>query len=259
MTTRFDDLSGQVILITEACRGLGRAIASHLAMRGADLIVTFGTSRDSPDETVQAIESLGRKVVPVRLDLGVSEAFSAFTDEMSLVLRRTWDRNDLDGMVGHAPTSHSARIDAMSETDFDELFRVQLKGTFLLTQKVAPLIRDGGRIVNMSSALTRSVFAGQGGYAAMKGGLEVLSQYLAQELGPRGITVNIVAPGIINSEYSGATWTDKPAFNKHIGGMTALGKAGTPDDIAPVVATFFSDSHRWVTGQRIEVSGGFGL
>jgi NAD(P)-dependent dehydrogenase (short-subunit alcohol dehydrogenase family) len=138
----------------------------------------------------------------------------------------------------------------------DGLYNVHFKGVFFLTQKLLPLIQDGGRIVNLSSGLTRIVVPESGAYASMKGAIEVLTRYLAKELGPRGIAVNTVAPGAIATDFSGGIVRDNPKVNKRVAAMTSLGRVGEPDDVGPMIASLLSADHRWVNAQRIEVSGG---
>ena len=167
-----------------------------------------------------------------------------------------WSADRFDYLVNNAGTSHHAAIADTTEADFDQLYHVHLKGVFFLTQKLLPVIKDGGRIINISSGLARFAFPGSGSYACMKGAVEVLTRYLAKELGGRKISVNTVAPGAIETDFSGGMVRDNPEINKQVASMTALGRVGLPDDIGPMVAMLLADENRWINAQRIEVSGG---
>jgi len=145
---------------------------------------------------------------------------------------------------------------ATTEEQFDGIFNVHVKGVYFLTQKLLPLMNDGGRIVNVSSGLARVSMPGSSAYGAAKGAVEVMTRYMARELGPRRITANVVAPGAIQTDFSGGMVRDNPELNKRVADMTALGRPGVADDIGPMIASLLSDENRWVNGQRIEVSGG---
>jgi NAD(P)-dependent dehydrogenase (short-subunit alcohol dehydrogenase family) len=174
-------------------------------------------------------------------------------------LTDTWQREQFDYLVNNAGTGVQALFAETTEDQFDQLVNIHLKGTFFLTQKLLPLLADGGRIVNTSSGLARFVFPGYAAYAAVKGGIEVLTRYLAKELGPRGITVNTIAPGAIETDFRGGAVRDNPQVNAQIASMTAMGRVGLPDDVGGAVAALLSDGNNWITGQRIEVSGGMML
>jgi len=172
---------------------------------------------------------------------------------------KAWGREDFDYLVNNAGNSLHAEFAKTTEAQFDEIFNVHVKGVYFLTQKLLPLLKGGGRIVNVSSGLARISLPGSSAYGAAKGAVEVLTRYLAKELGPRGITVNVVAPGAIQTDFSGGMVRDNPEVNKRVAEMTALGRAGVADDIGPMIASLLSDENRWVNGQRIEVSGGMML
>ena len=191
----------------------------------------------------------------LQLDTGDTATFTDFVERLRPVLDELGSGR-LDYLVNNAGTAHHASIETTTEEDFDALYRVHLKGVFFLTQALLPLLNDGGRIVNLSSGLARFAFPGSASYAAMKGAVEVLTRYLAKELGPRGITANVVAPGAIATDFSGGMVRDNPEVNRQIAGSTALGRVGQPDDIGPMIASLLSDDNRWITAQRIEVSGG---
>jgi NAD(P)-dependent dehydrogenase (short-subunit alcohol dehydrogenase family) len=246
----------KIALITGASRGLGRSMALALGGKGVDVIGTYHNNKAEAEATAAAITALGRRAVMLRLDTGAVASFPAFTGEMKQALARGWGRESFDFLVNNAGIGHHAPFAETTEEDFDRLMNVHFKGVFFLTQGLLPLINDGGRIVNISSGLTRFSFPGASAYAAMKGAVEVLTRYLAKELGPRGIAVNTLAPGAIETDFSGGRVRDNKEINAIVAGATALGRAGVPDDIGPAVAALLMEDNRWVNGQRIEASGG---
>jgi NAD(P)-dependent dehydrogenase (short-subunit alcohol dehydrogenase family) len=248
----------KIAIVTGGSRGLGRNTAVHLARSGTDVIVTYNSNRAEADSAVAEIEALGRRAVALQLDAGAVATFDAFVESIRSVLAG-WGRERFDFLVNNAGTSLHASIAETTEEDFDKLCNVHLKGVFFLTQKLLPLIEDGGRIVNISSGLARFALPGSSAYGAMKGAVEVLTRYMAKELGPRGIAVNTVAPGAIQTDFSGGIVRDNPEVNRMVASLTALGRAGLPDDIGPMIASLLSEANRWVNGQRIEVSGGMQL
>lgn len=248
--------TSQIALITGGSRGLGRSMALHLADRGVDVIFTYQTNAAAAAEVVRAIEAKGRRAVALPLDAGDSAAYAAFVEAVRAALRRGWDRPTFDHLVHNAGMGLGASVAETTEEQLDALYRVHLKAPFLLTQRLLPLLADGGRILNVSTGLARFTLPGYAAYASMKGGVEVLTRYLAKELGPRGITVNTIAPGAIETDFGGGVVRDNPHVNQHIAGMTALGRVGLPDDVGGAVALLLAPEARWITGQRIEVSGG---
>jgi NAD(P)-dependent dehydrogenase (short-subunit alcohol dehydrogenase family) len=246
----------KLAIVTGASRGIGRNTAMSLAKRGVDVIVTYHVNRAEADATVGTILALGRKAVTLCLDTGDASTFDDFSEQVGKALSETWQRDSFDYLVNNAGTTLIAPFAETKEADFDALFNIHFKGVFFLTQKLLPLIADGGRIVNISSGLTRFIFPGLSAYASVKGAVEVLTRYLAKELGPRGITVNTVAPGPTKTDIGGGANNDNPEQDNFIGSVTALGRMGVPDDIGPMIASLLSDENRWVTAQRIEVSGG---
>ena len=249
----------KITLITGASRGLGRNTALSIARRGGDVIVTYHSRSAEAQAVVVEIQALGRKAVALQLDTGVVGTFAAFADQLRSALRATWQRDTFDHLVNNAGHGEFAPFASTTEAQFDGLVNVHLKGVFFLTQTLLPLLADGGRIVNFSSGLTRLNYPGFAAYAAMKGAVEVLTNYLAKELGARGIAVNTVAPGAIETDFGGGAVRDTPAMNQHIAQITALGRVGLPDDIGPMVASLLGEDNRWVNAQRIEVSGGQGI
>lgn len=249
----------RIALVTGGSRGLGRNIALALAGQGSDVIVTYRSNEAEAHDVVGRIEALGRRAVALQLDVAESSSFPAFAGQVQRVLASTWQRDRFDHLVNNAGTGLHASLADTTEEQFDQLYAVHLKATFFLTQKLLPLIADGGRIVNTSSGLARFTFPGAAAYAAMKGGIEVLTRYMAKELGPRGIAVNTVAPGAIETDFNGGAVRDNPQLNAQVASVTALGRVGRPDDVGGAVTALLSEGSAWITGQRIEVSGGMML
>ncbi len=246
----------KIALITGGSRGLGRNTAVNLARKGVDVILTYHSRRDEADAAVAEIAALGRKSVALKLDAGDIASFDAFTQQVRQALRETWNSDSFDYLVNNAGIAGRVPFAETTEALFDQLVDVHLKGVYFLTQKLLPLLADGGRIVNLSSGLARFTLPGMSAYAMMKGGIEVFTRYLAKELGPRGIAVNTVAPGAIATDFGGGLVRDNEEVNRHVAEVTALARAGLPDDIGPMIAALLSDDNRWINGQRIEVSGG---
>lgn len=249
----------RIALITGANRGLGKNTALQLAATGVDLIITYRNNGDEAAAVVAEAKALGRRAVALQLDVADTRGFSDFASTVKNALASEWQRDRFDYLVNNAGSGVNAAIADTTEAQFDAMVNVHLKGVFFLTQKLLPLLADGGRIVNLSSGLTRFSFAGYGAYAAMKGALEVFSRYLAQEVGPRGIAVNVVAPGAIETDFGGGVVRDNKDVNAHIASVTALGRVGVPDDVGGAIASLLQPGNRWITGQRIEVSGGMNL
>lgn len=251
-------MTDKIAIITGGSRGLGRNTAINLARRGVDIVFTYRANEKEAESLIREVEAMGRKAAAFRLDTGDTRAFDAFIAEVRKTLQG-WGRDRFDYLVNNAGNSQHINFDQVTEADFDAVVNVHFKGVYFLTQKLLPLINDGGRIVNISSGLARVSLPGSSVYGAAKGAVEVLTRYLAKELGPRGITANVVAPGAIQTDFSGGMVRDNPEVNKMVADMTVLGRAGVPDDIGPMIAALLSDENRWVNGQRIEVSGGMAL
>lgn len=251
--------STQITLITGASRGLGRNTALSIARRGGDVVLTYQSRAEDAQAVVAEIQAMGRKAVALQLDTGDVASFAPFADRLRAVLQGTWQRDTFDHLVNNAGHGDYALIGDTTEAQFDGLVNVHFKGVYFLTQALLPLIADGGRVVNLSSGLTRTSYPGYAAYAAVKGAVEVLTRYMAKELGARGIAVNTVAPGAIETDFGGGAVRDNPEINKIFAGITALGRAGLPDDIGPMIASLLTEDNRWVNAQRIEVSGGQGI
>ena len=243
-------------LVTGANRGLGRNTALSIARQGGDVILTYRNGAEEARRVVEEIQALGRKALAMQLDVAKVSTFPAFAATLRTALAKHWDRTHFDHLVNNAGQGEMASIADTTEAQFDALFDTHVKGVFFLTQAMLPLIADGGRIINLSSGLTRVSVAGFSAYSAAKGAVETLTLYMAKEFGGRGITANAVAPGAIETDFLGGAVRDMPDLNKQFAGMTALGRVGVPDDIGPMIANLLSPGNRWITGQRIEVSGG---
>ncbi|KAA2235655.1 SDR family NAD(P)-dependent oxidoreductase [Salinarimonas soli] len=248
-----------ISLVTGSSRGLGRNTALSIARAGGDVVLTYQSRAEDAEAVAAEIRALGRKVVALPLDTGNVAGFPAFTERLRAALRDEFGRDTFNHLVNNAGHGDVAPISEMTEAAFDRLVNVHFKGVFFLTQALLPLIADGGRIVNLSTGLTRVSAPGWAAYAAAKGAVEVLTVYMAKELGSRGIAVNAVAPGAIETDFFGGAVRDTPEFNRYFAEMTALGRVGVADDIGPMIASLLSEQNRWVTAQRIEVSGGQGI
>jgi NAD(P)-dependent dehydrogenase (short-subunit alcohol dehydrogenase family) len=248
-----------IALITGASRGLGKSIALHLATQGHDVIITYRSKQSEADEVVSQIVQLGRKAVALQLDVADHQSVLAFTTIIQGALELHWQRSNFDFLVNNAGIGITASFAETTEAQFDQLMNIHLKGPFFLTQQLLPLIKDGGRIVNVSTGLARFTLPGYAAYAAMKGAMEVLTRYQAKELGSRRIAVNILAPGAIETDFGDGVVRDNASLNQHIASQTALGRVGLPDDIGGAVAALLSPNAGWINGQRIEASGGMFL
>lgn len=251
-------MENKVAIITGGSRGLGRNTAESLARRGVDVIFTYHAKQQDAEAVVREIEAMGRKAAAFQLNTGDTRAFDGFTSDVRKTLQQ-WGRERFDFLVNNAGHSLHVPFVDVTEVQFDEMVAVGFKGVYFLTQKLLPFMNDGGRIVNMSSGLARVPMGNSSAYGSVKGAIEVLTRYLAKELAPRKITANAVAPGPIQTDFSGGMVRDNPEVAKMISQMTALGRPGVPDDIGPMIASLLSDENRWVNAQRIEVSGGWAL
>jgi|SRR5688572_16671911 len=246
----------KVALITGGSRGLGRAGAEHLAAHGTGVIVTYRTGKKEAEEVVQRVRAQGQKGASLQLDVGDVKSFDTFARNFSSVLQEEFGRSSFDYLVNNAGQGVYAAFADTKEDDFDALMNVHFKGVFFLTQKLLPLIESGGRILNVSTGLTRFSLPGYSAYAAMKGAIEVLTHYLAKELGERRIAVNTLAPGGVATDFGGGAMRDNADVARFVASVTALGRVGQPDDIGALIASLLSDDSRWLNSQRIEASGG---
>lgn len=248
----------KIALITGGSRGLGRNTALKLAHDGADVILTYRERRTEGEAAAAEIEKLGRQVALLQLDVAKVETFKTFSETVTDVLQSKWQQSHFDFLINNAGINAPAPFSQTTEDTFDRLMSVHLKGPFFLTQTLLPLIADGGRIVNTSTGLARFTVPGYAAYASMKGAMEVLTRYLGKELGSRQITANTVAPGIIETDFTGETLS-RPGAREFFNSSIALGRVGVPEDISGVISFLCSAEGRWVNGQRVEASGGMFL
>ncbi|MCT4704920.1 SDR family oxidoreductase [Enterobacteriaceae bacterium H11S18] len=248
-----------IAIVTGGSRGLGKNAALKLAAKGVNILLTYNSKQQEAQEVVRELELKGVKAVAIQLNVGESASFAAFTAEVKQQLHDVWQRDSFDYLVNNAGIGLDASYEKTTEAQFDELMNIHLKGPFFLTQHLLPLMKNGGRILNVSTGLTRFAFPGKAAYATMKGAMEVLTKYQAKELGERGISVNIIAPGAIATDFGGGVVRDNEQVNKAVAEHTALGRVGQPDDIGDAIAAILSDEMGWANAQRIEVSGGMML
>jgi NAD(P)-dependent dehydrogenase (short-subunit alcohol dehydrogenase family) len=263
MTTFTSTSITPIAIVTGGSRGLGKNTALHLARRGTDVILTYRSQQAEALAVVAQIEALGRRAVALPLDVGIDVglvgSFDAFASAVHGALASHWQRESFNALVNNAGAGEYGSLMETTEAQFDSLVNMHVKGVFFLTQKLLPLMADGGRIVNISSGLTRFALPGYAAYASMKGAVEVMTRYMAKELGPRGIAVNTVAPGAIETDFGGGAVRDNAQLNAFVASQTALGRVGQPDDIGGVICALLSTDNAWVNAQRIEASGGMFL
>ncbi|MGV3560066.1 SDR family NAD(P)-dependent oxidoreductase [Larkinella arboricola] len=246
----------KIALVTGGSRGIGKNIALSLAQKGIQVLLTYQSNQVEAQTTVAEIEALGQKAVALPLNVADISSFGAFSQQVTSTLQTVFNTDRFDFLINNAGTGFSAPILETTEAQFDEMMNIHLKGVYFLTQKMLPSLNDGGRIVNVSSGVTRYSYPGVSAYGIMKGAVEVFTRYLALELGARGISANVVAPGAV---FGGGAMIDTPAMREYVAGITALGRVGLPDDVGGVVAFLCSEDAKWVNGQRIEVTGGMNL
>lgn len=249
-------MNRKITIVTGGSRGLGKNAIEKLAKKGVDVILTYHNQAAAAQEVVISVEAQGGKAVALQLNTGESGRFDGFVVQVKAQLQQIWQRDTFDFLINNAGVGLHQSFADTTEEQFDLMMNVHLKGPFFLTQKLLPLMADGGRILNISSGLARFALPGSSAYAMMKGGIEVLTRYQAKELGARGITANVLAPGAIETDFSGGMVRDNPDVNRLVASNTALGRAGLPDDIGDMVALMLSDEAGWMTAQRVEASGG---
>jgi NAD(P)-dependent dehydrogenase (short-subunit alcohol dehydrogenase family) len=247
----------RIAIVTGGSRGIGRSTVESLARHGVDTIFTYHTHGADSEAVIAAVKDAGAQAVALQLDAGNIGSFDAFVDSVKDALSKL-GATRFDFLVNNAGNNHrNMPFEIATEEELDSIYSVHFKGVFFLTQKLLPLINDGGRIVNVSTARTRITSPGGSVYASMKGAVEVLSKHMAKELGPRRIAVNVVAPGATETDFSGGVVRDNPAVNKMVAGATALGRAGLPEDVGRMIASLLSEDNRWINAERIEVTGGY--
>lgn len=249
----------KIALVTGGSRGLGKNMALALAKKGLGVILTYNSNRGEAEQTAKEIEALGQKGAVLQLSVENTKSFTAFFDEVAKLLAGTFSADKFDFLINNAGIGIHVPYAETTEEQFDTLMNIHLKAAFFLSQKALPYLNSGGGIVNISTGLARFSFPGYSAYASMKGAVETLTKYQAKELGERGIRVNAVAPGAIETDFGGGAVRDNSDLNALIASQTALGRVGMPDDIGGVVAFLCTDDARWVNAQRIEVSGGMML
>ncbi|WP_328821810.1 SDR family NAD(P)-dependent oxidoreductase [Nesterenkonia haasae] len=257
----------RIALVTGGNRGIGRATAEALASDGTNIVLTYRSHEEEAEEVLRLLRGRGCRAEALRLDTSEASSFEQFTADLRGTLADGWGRASIDILVNNAGFTGAAVLGSTDEETLDQLYAVHFKGVYLLTQALvapaadglSPLLADGGRIVNVSSGLARFVTSPYAAYAAMKGAVEVLSRYWAQELGPRGISVNTVAPGPVATDFAGGYIRASETVQQELSARTALGRTALPKDIGAAVAALLSPGNAWMTGQRVELSGGFRL
>jgi NAD(P)-dependent dehydrogenase (short-subunit alcohol dehydrogenase family) len=249
-------MSQKIVLITGASRGLGRSTALHLAKRGVGVIGTYRNSIAEADALVSEIEAMGGKAAMLALDITDAAGFPAFAENVSNTLKTTFDAARLDYLVNNAGEGVYTMVADATEVQFDQMVDMHLRGPMFLTQKLLPLLNDGGRILNVSTAFVRTTMAGYGLYAAAKAAMQTLTKFMAVELGARQIRVNAIAPGAIATDFGGGGVRDDAHINAYVAGTIALGRVGRSDDIGAAVAAILSDDLGWANGTTFDVSGG---
>lgn len=249
----------KIALITGGSRGLGKSMALHLAQKGHDIIITYQHSKEEAQRVVDEIVFIGQKAACIQLDMAQIKAFSLFIETLNALLLSRWKTKHIDILINNAGIGINTPFSETTEEQFDTLMNIHLKGTFFFIQAMLPVLNNGGKILNVSSGLARFTLPGFSAYAMMKGGIEVLTRYLAFELGKRKITVNVLAPGAIATDFGGGVVRDNEATHAFVASQIALGRVGLADDIGAAVSMLVSDDASWINGERIEVSGGMRL
>ncbi len=246
----------KIALVTGGSRGLGKDMALRLAGKGLDVIITYNTRKEEAHEVVKQIEGVGQNAAALQLNTGEIKSFGDFANQLKKTLNDIFATDHFDFLINNAGHGGYRNIPEVDEAFFDDLLNVHFKGVYFLTQKLIPLIDDGGGIVNISSGLTRVSAPGSSVYASLKTAVETFTRYLAKELGARGIRANTVAPGAIMTDFGNAHLRSDEQLQKIVSSITALGRPGVAEDIGGVVAFLCTEDARWVNGQRIEASGG---
>ncbi len=249
----------KIALVTGSSKGLGKSMALHLAKKGYNILVTYHSNKAKAEEVSKQIRQIGQQCAVLHLDTTDSLSFTKFYEELLKILKTDFDGQKLDLLINNAGIGINKTFAQTTEDEFDAMMNIHIKGPFFLTQMLLPSINDGGKIFNISSGLTRFALPGFAAYAMMKGAVEVMSRYLALELGERNITVNTIAPGAIETDFGNGVIRDNKAANAFVASQTALGRAGLPDDIGKAIAALASDECHWINAQRIEISGGMRL
>ena len=249
-------MAAKIALVTGGSRGLGKNMALRLAEKGNDLIITYNTKKAEADAVVAEIENKGQKAIALQIDISQTKLFAGFVEQISKALKDKWHTDKFDFLINNAGIGATIPFDQITEDDFDRFVNIHFKGVFFLTQKLLPLINNNGTIVNISSGSVRFVIPGYSVYASLKAAIEVFTKYLSKDLGARGITVNVLAPGATETDFNNAALRSNPDRKAFIASQTPLGRIGQAEDIGGIVAFLCSDDAHWINGQRIEASGG---
>jgi NAD(P)-dependent dehydrogenase (short-subunit alcohol dehydrogenase family) len=251
--------NSKIALITGGSRGLGKNMALRLAQKGNDVIITYQSQMEAANKVVTEIEATGQKSAALPLDVSDFKSLDGFLQELSQTLENKWGRTRFDFLVNNAGIGATIPYAQVTEEDFDRFLNIHFKSVYFLTQKALPLMNDNGRVINISTGTTRFCVPGYSVYASMKGAIEIFTRYLAKEIGARGITANVVAPGPIETDFNNAAIRNHPERKAAMAVQTALGRVGQPEDIGGIVAFLCSQDAGWINGQRIEASGGISL
>lgn len=249
----------KIALITGGSRGLGKNMAIRLAEKGNDVIITYQSQKEAAEAVVKEIESIGQRAVALPLDVSNFRSLDGFVQLLTETLSLKWTTAHFDFLVNNAGIGATIPFDKVTEEDFDRFLNIHFKSVYFLTQKILPMINDRGRIINISTGTTRFCVPGYSVYASMKGAIETFTKYLAKDVGARGITANVVAPGPIETDFNNAAIRNNPERKVAMASMTVLGRVGEAEDVGGVIAFLCTEDARWITGQRIEVSGGVSL
>lgn len=251
--------TNKIALVTGGSRGLGKDMALRLAEKDHDVIITYQSRKEAADAVIAEMEAMGSKAIALQLDMARFQTLDEFVTRLTASLGEKWGSTHFDFLVHNAGMGATIPFEQVTEADFDYFLNVHFKSVYFLTQKLLPLLQNGGRIINISSGSTRISVPGYSVYASMKGAIETLTQYLAKDLGSRGITVNVVAPGPIETDFNNAAIRSNPERKAAMAKTIALGRVGNAEDIGGIIAFLCSEDSGWITGQRIEASGGLFL
>jgi NAD(P)-dependent dehydrogenase (short-subunit alcohol dehydrogenase family) len=251
--------ANKIALVTGGSRGLGKNMATHLAEKGHDVIITYNSQKEAADAVVTELEARGVRAAALQLDVSDFKSLPVFFEDFAGILQSKWGRDTFDFLVNNAGIGATIPFEKVTENDFDKFMNIHFKSVYFLTQRALPMLNDKGRIINISTGTTRFCVPGYSIYASMKGAIEIFTKYVAKDAGARGITVNVVAPGPIETDFNNAVIRNNPDRKVIMASQTALGRVGQAEDIGGIVAFLCSEDAGWISGQRIEASGGVNL
>lgn len=252
-------MKNKIALVTGGSRGLGKDMAIKLANRGHDVIITYNSNKASAEDVINVINKMGQKAIALQYDSADFKALDRFVTEFKKTLESFFETNTFDFLVNNAGIGATIPFEQTTEYDFDRFMNIHFKSVYFLTQQLLPFLNNNGRIINLSSGSTRVSVPGYSIYASMKGAIETFTKYLAKDVGKKGITANVVAPGPIETDFNNAAIRNNPERKVMIASQNALGRVGQAEDIGGVIAFLCSEDAKWISGQRIEVSGGMVL